>query len=427
MRMRMIFHAMALSIAAMELQAEPASVVYASRARNLEENGILWVREWVFSSATDRIVGASLEAESIATEIAKVRADAGFLDASIDLSQGRPVGITSQLEAAVKNCVATSKKSTLKLSGIVTVAEETRKGSVRVVRAVPAANVRLTPTSWSSAVAFIESSCRSLSDFAILCEIKALNGERKVAQREFNRRVMQELGIQTQFTPCPVPDGWFLLGSAEIKSATEKFAIDGITKLLARRPYDESLTKRLAGLLVDRGLIVASEAVSEWPVLSWTDDSSAERSVAAAQGFFSGEAAVGRFGLLRVMAVLGEKWPAFRDVTLDSKAVLAFQEGRIEDALALFTDELSRAPSAESANYVAACFLALRQPSISMVFSSIALRWNPSHPHAAGNHMLALVDCGDLGTAHVVAREIVKNPSSSGWAKQKAEFVLRKE
>jgi hypothetical protein len=423
----MAFQAIALLMAAIELQAEPASVAYATTVGNLADNSTLRTGEWIFSSATDLIVGTSEEAESIAIEVAKVRADAGFLAASLDLSQGRPWRISAQLEEAVKKRVVRSKKSTLSLSGIFSVAEERRKGSVRVVRAIPAANVQLTPTSWSSAVALIENSCQSLSDFAVVCEIKALTGDRKVAQREFDRCVRQKLGMQTEFSPCSVSDGWLLLGPVEIKSATENSTMDGIAKLLARRPYDETLTKRLAALLVDCGLTVASEAVSEWPVLPWAYDTSAERSVLAAQSFFSGEAAVGRLGLLRVMAVLGERWPAFRDVTMDSKAVLAFKEGRIEEALARFTDELSRAPSADSANYVAACFLALAQPPISIVFSSIALRWNPAHPHAAGNRMLALMERGDLGTARAVAEEIVNNPSSSEWAKLKATAIINPE
>jgi hypothetical protein len=419
--------AFALLATAIGLHGDPAAVVFERHASEIAKAGIVEVEGWIFSSATHRYSGNSTNAESVAIEVAKTTADSLLISLSLDISQGKPLKIGQKLERDCRERVALAMRQKLRADGLVTVTEDAATGLARAVRALPTASLNKKPLAWEDAIRLIETNASSAADYALLCEVYATASLPEASKTRFNKALKSKYSVITERRFSPITDGWYSFESPLSDQDLGRFSLDDLFQLLARRPFDPIVTAYIAKFLTNAEWSNAADAVLMWPVVVWKEDSEIDRQLKVLEKVLAPETAAKRIGILRVLAHAGGSWPIAKVDLSSSPVLIAFKEGRVAEALGGFIDELGRSPSADAANYVAACLLALKNPYCASCFSNLAMMWEPNHPYAAGNLMLSKQRLGNSEEAHVLAKSIMENPNSSAWAKLKATTIVNPE
>jgi len=418
---------LALLATAIGLQKDPAPSVFERHAAEISKRGIVEFEGWIFSSATHRYSGSSTNAEAVAIEVAKTTADTRLISMSLDIAKGKPAHIGVKIERDCRERVALAMRQKLEAHGLITITEDAAAGLANAVRAVPADSLKKKPLEWNQAVRLIEAHASSADDYALLCEVNSSLNSPEESKNRFNQAIKAKYPVTTGWRSTPISDGWYSLGNPISEEHLERLSIDDLFQLLARRPFDPLVTRCIAKRLKEAEWPKAAEAVLLWPTISWREEPEIDKQLKQLEKVLHPEKAAKRIGILRVLAHAGGSWPIAKVDLSSSPVLIAFQEGRVAEALGGFIDELGRSPSADAANYVAACLLALKNPYCASCFSNLAMMWEPNHPYAAGNLMLSKQSLGNAEEAHVLAKSILENPNSSGWAKVKANATVNAE
>lgn len=417
----------ALLATAIGLQKDPAPSVFERHSAEISKAGIVEFEGWIFSSATHRYLGSSTNAEAVAIEVAKTAADARLISVSLDIAKGKPAHIGVKIERDCRERVALAMRQKLEADGLTTITEDAGAGSATAVRALPVDSLKKKPLDWNQAMSLIEEHASSADDYALLCEVNSSLNSTEASKNRFNEAIKAKYAVIPGWRSTPISDGWYSLGYPISEQHLERLSIDDLFQLLARRPFDPVVTRCIAKRLKDAERAMAADAVLLWPTISWREDPEIDKQLEQLEKVLPPEKAAKRIGILRVLAHAGGSWPIAKVDLSSSPVLIAFQEGRVAEALGGFIDELGRSPSADAANYVAACLLALKNPYCASCFSNLAMMWEPNHPYAAGNLMLSKQSLGNAEEAHVLAKSILENPNSSAWAKVKANATVNAE
>ena len=409
--------------AAVASQLEPAPVVFQKHSTEIIKAGAIEFEGWIFSSANHRYSGGSTNAETVAIEIAKSLADSRLVSLSLDITKGKPTYINEKLERDCRERVSLAIGQELRTEGLVTISEDAGAGVASAVRALPANLFKKKPLAWEQAVNLIEKNATSVEDHAFLFEVNLKKRSPEIARNRFNEAISSKFGVITKWQSGSVADGWYSLASPISEQRLKQLTIDDLLQLLARRPFDPSVTKRVAEHFKNADWPNAAEVVRSWPTILWKEDAEVDKQIAEVQNVLTDENATRRIGILKVVAHTGESWPVLKVKFHDDASLTAFREGRVAEALGGFIDALGKEPSADAANYVAACMLALNRPYCASCFSSLAMKWDGDHPYASGNLMLSMQALGNIELALTLAKNILDNPNSSQWAKGKASTI----
>lgn len=403
---------------------DTAAATYLQHRNEVPKDGIFLVDGWYFSSATHRYLGTSQNAEEVAIEVAKAMADTRFLAMALDIAKGMPSCLNNKLQALCKERVSTIVIMRLTVAGLTTISDEPSNGVASVVRALPQDAIAPHSLEWEQAFDILKTSASGLDDYALISEVTSCSGTPSEAAMDFNKSIDDQLGIPTTRRPIPVSDGWYLLDSPLAADRINKLATKDLVQLLARRPFDPQATKQIATKMLERGLPSAAETIRSWPTIEWIPDAEVDSQLNALSASMKGVEGKRRIGILRVLLHAGTTWPIETLHNAPDKATEEFDAGRVAQALELFIDDLGASPSASSANYVSACLRALNQPGTAAKMAMLALAWNPTHPEAAANLMLALAAAGKTAEASAIATKIVNDKLSNEWSQNKAASLL---
>jgi len=406
------------------LGLEPAGLVYRQHAAEIPKEGLKEIDGWIFSAASDHYRGSSVNAGLVAEEAAKAAAEGRYLDLALDIRDGKPAVIGMELENQCRARASSAVISSLKVSGLTDLEQQSGDGTAHAVVALPSGVIKPKPLPWSEALELIRSHAESIDDLALLCEIQGVTGDSKKACAEFQEGVLKKYPLLTVRCPSPIPEGWTSLPGCLEQKKLDTLSDDQLIELLAKRPWDPMVTGMLTERFREKKWTLAADTVAGWPVVSWKDDKAADGLMKALGETSVGQATPQRLGILRVLCHLGDQWVPFPEANADASAKQSFDEGHVEEAFWRFVDVLGSNPSADNANYAAACLIAMKNPALAAIIARVACQWVPSHPYAKANLMLACSGMGNREEAGRLAKSIMDDPASSGWAKGKAALVL---
>ncbi len=414
-----------LSIPAVTRGVEKPELVFKRHRSEISLGGLSEFEGWLFSGVSKPARKLSENAESLLLEAAKTEADFRLAGRAVKISAGKPPQIGSKLEEECRIRTAYAILGKLRVSGLTTVHEDIAGGTASVVRALPAKAITESSFSWPQCVSLIRGGAKTFQDFALLCEIDALSGSQSSAQAAFDQSVAAGVRLAPSQTPVALPEGWVRLSTPLRKDKIDALGMSDLVELMVRRPFDSVVTQSLAERLQGMGFVNAASSVARWPVLEWRALDKMEDSLKVIGEQFKGPEAPRRLGVLRLLAHTGPGWIPFEGHEVGGAVKQLFNEGKLWEALGAVLDELEQRPSADGANYAAACLLALEHVGVAEIFALLALKWNPMHPFAAANLMLIQKAQKKTDEAIGIARRILKDTAANEWSRAKAEAVLK--
>lgn len=383
---------------------------------------------YCFSVGTYRSTGTSDGALATTEEGATLVAFSHYLGAVLRIDDV-PRGIGAALTADVRARSADMIVERLRVSGIDEIAEEADDdGNVRVVLAVRDDAIRSETRDWTGCVNLIRDSALAgnASDAGLWAELLAATGQDVTpAVEAWTKRLCRWPGVAATVhgTTFGATHGWTDLPEHIDPATLAGLTDERLFELLDCRPFDGGLID-----VIRNRLAAARKGVMSKATRSWYRVAPAARPMAAnmlTETFAAAELAdPNEAAGVNIILRYVDTWPVSKEAEASADAVALFRSGDVPTALRILLRQFCIEPSADGANYIAACLLALDRAAAAEAWARVAATWNPAHPFAAVNLMRALEKRGQIDEARALARDLTQKPQLDDWGKSEVARIL---
>lgn len=407
---------------------DSAESVAEAHQDQLQKPGLHSLGDYCFSVGTYQSTGTNDGALATTEEGATLVAFSHYLGAVLLLDEV-PREIGPALKADVRSRAADMIIKRLRVSGIDEISEQADDdGNVRVVLAVRNDAIRSETRRWDGCVHLIRDSALAgdANDAALWAEILVAAGEDAgSAVGAWIKRLCRQPGVAATIhgTPSRVTDGWIKLPERIDPAKLSALPDERLFELLDRRPFDGDLIDAIRDRLTTARKGVMSRATRTWHrVAPAARPMAADRltETLAAAELKAPDDVPGVAIVLRYV----DTWPVSNEATASTDAVSLFRSGDLKSALRTLLRQFDSEPSADGANYIAACLLALDRTDAAEAWARVATAWNPAHPFAAVNLMRALERRGQIDEARKIAGTLPGKAQLDDWGKAEVARIL---